>query len=411
MATRSKRRKLKPPTKPRKGTQKQISALRMHTRQPLPVDGLKLRVEQQLSRATPHADQVVAATKHTGDGDRTHMRLRALKTRGKKANSPGYYIVVVFDGARLVSALRGVIPIVLADGSGGARIGKACYRLGTEGDYLFVDISGGTIDKFMVRVAVATEIDNLKVPLLTGTRPSRAELVRIAPDSETAGSLMTIEKRASVPLQGSIHPAASPNPRVSDQQIDAIIRLLPGQTFSSLRQIWLNALRQIKSGPSDPITRLLNQIESEWDRRSEISIETLGGDFFQWPSTDARVAKRRVGEFVSPDFGMLSYLEYHVGRTNGQPTKVRRAILDRVFAGKLPRVFEQSYMLQWGEPATAKRLQKTAESISAFVRNFKRRDDDRLEKAIREWEDDLKYLFDVYYVGKFRFAWPSTKSN
>ena len=29
--------------------------------------------------------------------------------------------------------------------------------------------------------------------------------------------------------------------------------------------------------------------------------------------------------------------------------------------------------------------------------------------AITDWEDDLRYLYDTYYVGHFNFAWPSSE--
>lgn len=31
-----------------------------------------------------------------------------------------------------------------------------------------------------------------------------------------------------------------------------------------------------------------------------------------------------------------------------------------------------------------------------------------LERAIGEWEADLQFLHDAYYVGKFTFEWPET---
>jgi hypothetical protein len=29
-----------------------------------------------------------------------------------------------------------------------------------------------------------------------------------------------------------------------------------------------------------------------------------------------------------------------------------------------------------------------------------------MDHAIAEWEEDLKYLKDTYYTGRFRFDWP-----
>ena len=54
---------------------------------------------------------------------------------------------------------------------------------------------------------------------------------------------------------------------------------------------------------------------------------------------------------------------------------------------------------------------KIAETIAAFVRNSRRRRDTRMEAAVSDWEDDLQYLYNVYYVGTFQFGWPRTTIN
>lgn len=105
---------------------------------------------------------------------------------------------------------------------------------------------------------------------------------------------------------------------------------------------------------------------------------------------------------------MLSYLEYRVGKTAGLSSRERQVILSRVFEGKLPRVFEPAYMEEWGDPKSARRLKKMAESLAAFARNFKRLDEDKYDEAIRQWEQDLDFLYHAYYLGRFGFGWPTT---
>ena len=104
----------------------------------------------------------------------------------------------------------------------------------------------------------------------------------------------------------------------------------------------------------------------------------------------------------------MQYLDYRVGRTNGEAAPTRHAILGRVFEGALPPVFPVDYMASWGKPATVQRLQKMAESLAAFTRNAKRRHDERMDDAIKHWEADLQFLYDKYYVGRFHFGWPDT---
>jgi hypothetical protein len=106
---------------------------------------------------------------------------------------------------------------------------------------------------------------------------------------------------------------------------------------------------------------------------------------------------------------MLSYLEYRVGRTHGLSTSVRQELLSRVFSGALPPVFDRAYMDEWGPPSSAQRLRKLAETLAAFCRNAKRRDTDAMRDAIRDWEGDVNFLYEEYYVGYFHFEWPTTQ--
>ena len=61
-----------------------------------------------------------------------------------------------------------------------------------------------------------------------------------------------------------------------------------------------------------------------------------------------------------------------------------------------------------GRPRSSVRLKKMAESIATFCRNGKRRARS-MELAVVEWEQDLEWLRVTYYVGRFRFEWPSTE--
>ncbi len=128
--------------------------------------------------------------------------------------------------------------------------------------------------------------------------------------------------------------------------------------------------------------------------------------FFEWPSTDAPAS---IYGFSGDQFfykdGLLSYVGYRVGR-NGAPQDTRLQILDCVFHNELPNVDSAEYMEGWGSPNTTARLQKIAESIAAFTRNAKRNRGHDYSEAITNWEGDLGYLYDEYYVDRFRFGWP-----
>ena len=73
---------------------------------------------------------------------------------------------------------------------------------------------------------------------------------------------------------------------------------------------------------------------------------------------------------------------------------------------QLPPVVSPAYVAEWGAPESSMRLRKMAESIAAFARNLKRREKPEFEKAVSDWESDLRFLHRELYFGKFGFGWP-----
>lgn len=143
--------------------------------------------------------------------------------------------------------------------------------------------------------------------------------------------------------------------------------------------------------------------------RERVLDELVAGidTYFSWPDTFAEGGDGSLdGGYFEYESGLLGFMGYHVGRTNGLPDSDRRRLLDDVFLGALPLVNSVEYMEGWGGPACSLRLQKIAESIASFTRSAKRRRNPVMAVAIGEWESDLEYLKRKYYVGKFGFGWP-----
>jgi hypothetical protein len=201
---------------------------------------------------------------------------------------------------------------------------------------------------------------------------------------------------------GPRQPPAQPNP-------EKIISTLPLRSLERLRGIWKNCLIKLASNEDghwrDSAIEVLFAVETEWDRRSRVA---RSDEFFNWPSTEAIGGNGKLMLPQSVSDGMLSYLDYRVGRQNGEVASIRQSILCRVFEGHLPPVFTTDYMSSWGVPKSAARLRKIAESIAAFTRNAKRRRDYEMDDAISDWESDLGFLYERYYVGHFSFGWPIT---
>jgi len=49
-----------------------------------------------------------------------------------------------------------------------------------------------------------------------------------------------------------------------------------------------------------------------------------------------------------------------------------------------------------------------AESIAAFARNAKRQQSKPMQDAVKAWEQDLRFLYNKFYVGHFGFGWPTS---
>ena len=112
-----------------------------------------------------------------------------------------------------------------------------------------------------------------------------------------------------------------------------------------------------------------------------------------------------------PRKGLLHFMGYRVGKTSTLTTVERRAILDNVFKNEI-RIggLSPHYIAEWGQPRSRQRLEKIANSIAAFSRNAQKRRNPSMSQAVADWEDDLQYLWQRYYVPLgFQFQWPYTE--
>lgn len=144
------------------------------------------------------------------------------------------------------------------------------------------------------------------------------------------------------------------------------------------------------------------------DEIVERLVELSKENYFNWPTTEATDSINHIApNIIWHPQGVLSYLGYKVGE-NGASESSRRSILTSVFCNNLPNLVSQDYMLTWGEPKSVTRLKKMANSIAAFTRNAKRNNPLGFGVAINEWETDLMFLKNTYYIGKYdnAFIWP-----
>jgi hypothetical protein len=188
----------------------------------------------------------------------------------------------------------------------------------------------------------------------------------------------------------------------------SIVEKIPTVKTRDTLQLWRNAVDVLGDGKKSNqhvlAAKVIGAIRVEWERRSKQAFDP--NDVFPWPSTTADGGSGNLSTEDWTEEGVFSCLGYRVGVTNGRPSNVRERILSEIFDGPLPPVFMSGYLAEWGRPASSGRLRKMAETIAALTRNARRRRDDKLRAAIRDWQQDLGFLHDEYYVGKFHFAWP-----
>lgn len=170
-------------------------------------------------------------------------------------------------------------------------------------------------------------------------------------------------------------------PDLSDNQIE--------QVFSNV----LNILAKAADGKEPPekiaaAKRVLEAIEQEWAKRAEL-------------------AGKGVYKAERPEKGILATLGYHVGN-EGVSLSKRRKILDFILTRNLPVVQSPAYMQQWGAPGSPERLWKLASTIAYLAREKRSFKNESYAKAILEWEADMDWLYQEYYLpGQYAFKWPA----
>lgn len=108
------------------------------------------------------------------------------------------------------------------------------------------------------------------------------------------------------------------------------------------------------------------------------------------------------------DEGILAMMGYRVGKHNGVPEKMRRAILERVVSGPLPPIANLALLQEWGDDNSEKRLARIATRICFFVVKNASFNSENYDQALTEWRNDMDWLKEAYYVPRqYSFKWPN----
>jgi hypothetical protein len=110
----------------------------------------------------------------------------------------------------------------------------------------------------------------------------------------------------------------------------------------------------------DQAITLRDEISMNWGQLAEQN------EWFAWPSTAVSQGPNN-GKLDGSDWrpqGMLSLLGYHVGETLSLHPAVRESVLEYAFECHLPPVNDIAYFEEWGEPRSARRLMKLANTLA-----------------------------------------------
>lgn len=177
----------------------------------------------------------------------------------------------------------------------------------------------------------------------------------------------------------------------------------PAEEYCQLRDKLRNIINDLSVLDTVAIARkfaLWRRDMDAWNRRYPTAA-------FRWPSTDAvGEGSATLPEFAA-EISPLKLLGYTVGN-RGLSATLRLAILSEAFTGILPPVQDEKYMRKWGDRNTPVRLKQIANHIAASTRNAKRNNPSKLRSAITDWEDDLDFLKNTFYISHFSFSWPET---
>ena len=137
-------------------------------------------------------------------------------------------------------------------------------------------------------------------------------------------------------------------------------------------------------------------------------IEYLRSLEFPWPEFNPSEDAVSSGEWDSVEETPLLKLGYHAGRTHSLAPSTRHSFLAEAFSGELPFAESDEYMAEWGMPGTRKRLRRIAWHLAFLIRN--RRRNPSQAYAVKDWEEDLRWLRDKYYKSIMRFSWPGSQN-
>lgn len=151
----------------------------------------------------------------------------------------------------------------------------------------------------------------------------------------------------------------------------SVLKHIPTMSDNELTRLFTNALTSLEEGKQPELANTVRMaVLAEWEKRLQ---------------------QYKAGQYKAetPEQGVLSRVGYRVGN-NGISQKLRQQRLDYVMSDILPAVGSPAYMAEWGEPGSLKRYKKLHRVLQVFISSANTLGN--MDKAQKEWEEDLEYL-------------------
>ena len=144
-----------------------------------------------------------------------------------------------------------------------------------------------------------------------------------------------------------------------------------------------------------------------------IAVSSSAKEFIKiWPIIHDPPNRRNVSKsdiVIGNIYSPLKMFGYTVGKTKGWDKAKRQRFLVDFMEMDLPKIVDEIFGDDYGNPRTVKRLLKVANVIAGVGNLFVRNDAHAYRHAIQDWKDDLQFLKERYYIGSGYPAlmWPS----
>lgn len=180
----------------------------------------------------------------------------------------------------------------------------------------------------------------------------------------------------------------------SEEQLAAIIWDHRGQTLRIYSQEMMAAWLSCGVDPFETPSIL------DAFRQGHPALEWLGAlKQYHWPqgvlASSSGMSQR---DMIRDETGLLSEIDYHVGKTWGLSDSQRRARLGGFMAGTIWRDWGKGNdILRYGPPMTCGRLRDLARAIAHQIYEKRNHSGGDYSVAVAEWQSDLDWLKMAYY--------------